>query len=399
MKTIIKDTSSSNPILSCELPKDFKISASVQTRQYPNNEAIYIEASAVKGNCTISYRSGDSYIYEKQKFQSVFGMNQNRGPQNDSGAWYATPVSLKDQLDSFAASLVNKKVEAKDYYDLSETLKKKAEAEFNKQLNSLCEELQLGATTSMIPIGNVFRNYLFDGGMGIYEEGKKIVAVCFFRIGAEVDFVQGQGIVENITGEPFGQASSGPMIASSASWNIPYYTYMISDSKEDLKIFMNFADSVEFVPEFENYLEQHRRQIIQYQYQKAQMETMQNQAMWNAAFAQQQARWAASDRLRDSLSRDLDSWRAGLNQSMAQNDMRFQTGQTYGESSDDYIQRLRHESIMGVDTYERNDGSTVEYSNYADRVFENNLDSTQHFGTHHYYDDYVPEGWHEMKKK
>ena len=69
------------------------------------------------------------------------------------------------------------------------------------------------------------------------------------------------------------------------------------------------------------------------------------------------------------------------------------------ESSDDYIQRLRHESIMGVETYERNDGSTVEYSNYADRVFENNLDSTQHFGTHHYFDDYVPEGWHEMKKK
>ena len=54
---------------------------------------------------------------------------------------------------------------------------------------------------------------------------------------------------------------------------------------------------------------------------------------------------------------------------------------------------------MGVDTYERNDGSTVEYSTYADRVFENNLDQTQHFGTHHYFDDYVPEGWHEMKKK
>ena len=27
----------------------------------------------------------------------------------------------------------------------------------------------------------------------------------------------------------------------------------------------------------------------------------------------------------------------------------------------------------------------------ADRVFENNLDSTQHFGTHNYYDDFVYE--------
>ena len=129
------------------------------------------------------------------------------------------------------------------------------------------------------------------------------------------------------------------------------------------------------------------------------MENMQNQAIWANAFAQQQASWAASDRLRDSLSRDLDSWRSNLNQTMAQNDMRFTAGSSNGESSDDYIQRLRHESIMGVETYERNDGSTVEYSNYADRVFENNLDSTQHFGTHHYFDDYVPEGWHEMKKK
>ena len=60
---------------------------------------------------------------------------------------------------------------------------------------------------------------------------------------------------------------------------------------------------------------------------------------------------------------------------------------------------MRHESMMGVETYERQDGSTYEYSNMADRVFENNLDETTHFGTRNYYDDYVPEGWHEMKKK
>ena len=55
--------------------------------------------------------------------------------------------------------------------------------------------------------------------------------------------------------------------------------------------------------------------------------------------------------------------------------------------------------MMGVDTYDRDDGTTVEYSTMADRVFENNLDSTQHLGTHNYYDDFVPDGWHELKKK
>ena len=83
---------------------------------------------------------------------------------------------------------------------------------------------------------------------------------------------------------------------------------------------------------------------------------------------------------------------------MAENDRRFSFN-SQSESMDDRIQRWRHESMMGVETYERNDGSAVEYDSRADRVFENNLDQTQHFGTRHYYDDYVPEGWHEIKKK
>ena len=44
---------------------------------------------------------------------------------------------------------------------------------------------------------------VLDGGMGIYENGDKIVAVYLCRIGAEVDFVQGQGIYENISKEVF----------------------------------------------------------------------------------------------------------------------------------------------------------------------------------------------------
>ena len=395
---IIKDSVSGSPLLKCELPKGYETRGQMQLKQYPSNQTIHVEAYANKANCTIAYLTGESYVYEKQKLRPAFSAVP-QGPQNDYGAWYATPLSLKDQLDQTAAALLNKKAEAKDYYDLSENMAAKAKAEFNKQISQLVEELQIGASVTAIPVGNIFRNYLLDGGMGIYEDKGRTLAVCFFRIGTEVDFVQGYGITENITGEPFGQASTGPSMLSSASWNIPYITYMITDSKEDLKTFMNFVDSVEMTPELQNYVEQNRLQVLQYQRQKAQMETMQTQQMINSAWAQQQQAWAASDRLRDSIHQDLDNFHNSLNQQMAQNDMRFQTGPSYGESSDDRIQRWRHESMMGVDTYERNDGTTVEYSNYADRVFENNLDSTSHFGTHHYYDDYVPEGWHELKKK
>lgn len=395
---IIKDGASGNPLLKCELPKGFETRGQTQLIQYPSNQIIYVEAYANRGNCTIAYRTGESFIYEKQKPGSAFSATP-QGPQNDYGAWYAMPLSLKDQLDQTAASLLNKKVEAKDYYDLSENMTVKAKAEFEEQISQLIEELQLGASVTAIPVGNIFRSYLLDGGMGIYEDEGKTLAVCFYRIGTEVDFIQSYGITENITGEPFGQASTDPSMLSSASWNVPFITYMITDSKEDLKTFMNFVDSIEMTPELKNQMEQNRQQVLQYQYQKAQMETMQTQQMISNAWAQQQQAWAASDRLRDSIHQDLDNFHNNLNQQMAQNDMHFQTGPSYGESSDDRIQRWRHESMMGVDTYERNDGTTVEYSNYADRVFENNLDSTSHFGTHHYYDDYVPEGWHELKKK
>ena len=175
--------------------------------------------------------------------------------------------------------------------------------------------------------------------------------------------------------------------------------YMISNDARDLAVFMKYVDSLEKSDELIEQIEQNRVQVLQYQQQKAQMETMRNQAMWNTLFAQQQQQFAAMDRISSAIHQDLDSFHNNLNQQMAQNDRRFNAGQSGAESMDDRIQRMRHESIMDVETYERNDGSTVEYSSYADRVFENNLDTTQHFGTHHYYDDYIPEGWHELKKK
>jgi hypothetical protein len=69
------------------------------------------------------------------------------------------------------------------------------------------------------------------------------------------------------------------------------------------------------------------------------------------------------------------------------------------ETLDDRVQRLRHESMMGVNTYEREDGTTYEYSTQADRVFENNINQNLHFGTENYHDDYVPDMWTELNRK
>lgn len=397
---IIKD--GSRNLLECELPKGYETQGHMEVISYPLTQRIHIEVKATKGNCMIHYQTGESYIYEKKRFQMpyMFEQPQNSKPQNDTGAWYATPQSLTDDIDSIAASILGKKVKGKDYCDLSENMSRRIEEEYRNSIQEFISNIQFAMSLSAVPLGICIRKYLLDGGIGVYEDKDRILAVCINRQGFEIDTINAAGIYENISDRPFGQAETDMNTPiASAEWKIPFVGYMISDKKEDLKDFLRFIDTVRSTDETERYIKEFNAMQEQAQKQKASMESMQNQAMWNAAFAQQQASWAASDRLRDSLSRDLDSWRAGLNQSIAQNDMRFNTGHSLGESSDDYIQRLRHESIMGVETYERNDGSTVEYSNYADRVFENNLDSTQHFGTHHYFDDYVPEGWHEMKKK
>lgn len=95
----------------------------------------------------------------------------------------------------------------------------------------------------------------------------------------------------------------------------------------------------------------------------------------------------------------MDRFHADMDQRMRESDSRTTPSIHDGESLDDKIQRQRHESMMGVETYERNDGTSVEFDSRADRVFESNYDSRQHFGTEHYHGDYVPDGWHEMKKK
>ena len=103
---IVNDVTTGNPLLKCELPKGFETQGRMQMKQYPTNRTVHVEAYANKGNCTIAYRTGESYIYEKQKLRPAFSAVQ-QGPQNDYGAWYATPVSLKDQLDQILDDLEN----------------------------------------------------------------------------------------------------------------------------------------------------------------------------------------------------------------------------------------------------------------------------------------------------
>mgnify|MGYP007069903450 CR=1 FL=1 len=399
---IFKDQSSGMNVLTAELPDAFTVNVNSQMLQFPDNQKWIIQLQANRENCQINYSSGDTFIYEKKRVQMPFGFAQQNqlGSQSPTGAYYAIPKTLQEELDSMASRLFNKQVTAKAYYDLSDNMKSRIQEAYNKTMKWFYDDLQFTMSISPTSINCIIRNYLFDGGIGIYEEDGKIGVVCLNRNGVEMDTCIGQNqFFENITGEPFGQANSMQADTSLASWTIPYYITMISDKPEDLKVFMEFVDTLDSTQETKNYADQLDMQIRQFQRQKAQMENMQNQAMWNNLFAQQHQRFAAMDRLSNQLSRNMDEWRAGQTQMREQLDARLTPSNTQFETSDDRIQRWRHEAMMGVETYDRGDGTTVEFDNNAERVFENNLDSTSHFGTHNYFDNYVPDGWHELKPK
>ncbi|MBR4461133.1 MAG: hypothetical protein IKS51_00910 [Erysipelotrichaceae bacterium] len=402
MQMTFNDRNTGQALLKAEVPEGFTSEACMNLEQYPNNRILRVYGRACKDGCAMYYQTGNVYILNKGNQNGFFQrFRPQDGQQNESGQYYAQLYDIKTDLDRTAASILQKEVQGTQYYNLSDRLTEKARKAFDTDIQKTVQEIQIAATVSSFPVSGIIRNYLFDGGMGVYEDEGKILAVCFCRFGMEFNLLKGPPVVqENLSNEAFGYAQNVfGTIASHASWTVPFITYMISDKKEDLATFMNFVDTVDLTPEVLSYAEQIRQQVSQQQAQMARMKTAETQAIIDSTWAQHNQRWAAAERMRDSLSQDLDRFHANLNQQMAQNDMRFNLGSSQQESLDDRIQRMRHESMMGVETYMRSDGSEVEYSNRADRVFENNLDNTVHFGTEHYYDDYVPDGWHELKKK
>lgn len=383
-------------ILNVEVPKDFK--GEVQIRNIKRQDTVDVllrwQAKDESEKIITGIQSGKNYC-----FNNALPL----GSVNEAGTINSIPLTLTEQIDLVAEEMTGKKIKASQYLELPKKMQDRLSAEFNEELKRAHNEMQLGLSLAQFPLGIAIKNYLFDGGIGVYKNEKDTIYIALYRNGIERFMCQGNGIFENITGEPFGYSNPvHGVLEHITSWGIPSIYYLIDkDSKKDvLNIFNEILDSVEYSNEFKTYINQIKDMNMQNVYLKARNDIAQNQAAWNQVFAQQQQAWAASDRLRDTLSRNLDSFRAGLNQSMNDFDSRINTNlNSNTESSDDYIQRLHHESIMGVNTYEREDGSTVEFSTRADRVFENNLDNTTHFGTEHYYDNFVPDGWNELNRK
>ena len=397
---IIRDNTTGMGLFSCSLNDRCKVSAKTQIETYPLDRKLNVSVRISDGSCNIFYNTGDSYSFEKNNMQM---QGVHTGMRDDGGNIRSTPMSLESQLNAFVSSFAGTNLTMDAFYELPASLQNKARQSLQDFQKMLVEEVQFNQSLMAVPFGIVIRNYLCDGGLAVYHAGDKTLAVCLYRIGAEFDYAQGVVVSEYISGEPFGSASYlANSISSGATWGIPYYGIMEGRGQEDLSTFMSFMESVNETGEFTDYRNRLHKETSEIAHARQIQTVRAENAMWSQAFAAQQSQFAAMDRLSASIKQDLNSFHDNLFQQMNQNDMRFYNQPGSGlntESYDDRIQRMRHESMMDVETYEREDGTTVEYDNRADRVFESNLENTSHFGTKNYYDDFVPEGWHELKKK
>jgi len=99
--------------------------------------------------------------------------------------------------------------------------------------------------------------------------------------------------------------------------------------------------------------------------------TQQNIAQQNANF---QAMQQANRSLQEAYDSANQAWWNRSNAHHAQ--VMSSSRSTFGESSADRISRMQSEAIRGVNTYVREDGSTVEVSVDYDHVYTNNLGDT-----------------------
>ena len=389
------DDATGMPLIYAQLPGSFQCRAKLGLKQEGDTPSLFLQGMAVSDapHRELFFQTGDS-------FQDERFINESAGtliPHRICGA--------SEQLDEYAMQFIGQPLQLCGHWDLPENRKRNLLEEAQTVINRQLEAYMKTAQFSQVPVSIQCTETIIDGAMGVWSFSKDnapmTLCSAITRIGYTIV------ITANVSLYAMPQNFGKPL----TSWTIPIVIQMVSDGqpdKETLQMFAQFADSWTESQELKNYTEQFDRQVTEQMLQRAAMSAAQNQSMINQVLAQQNAAWARTEAFGKSLSQDLDAFRAGLAANSAAMDsfhagmhsMNAGTGFARNpETPDDRIQRWRHESMMDVNTYEREDGSTYEHSIQADRVFENNLDSNTHIGTEKYFDDYVPDGWTELNRK
>ena len=192
---------------------------------------------------------------------------------------------------------------------------------------------------------------------------------------------QGMPAIDTNPNVPFGSHRTDGMTTAMIVWLIPVLAGFQSDTlptEAELRDFYRFIRSLKTAPETERLIGQVKEQLI-----LRKMADEQQAANIMGQMVRDQQR--SFDR-RSAIMQDLNDHRDAI----------FQQRIAADNAAFDRRSRLQHEAIMGVDTYIRTDGTTVEADTRFDRVFQRDNDPTLLLGAPMTAD--VPFGWTELEK-
>lgn len=182
---------------------------------------------------------------------------------------------------------------------------------------------------------------------------------------------------------PFGQHRTDNLTSAILMWKIYDFAGFISPvepTENEVRDFLSFTKSFELHDHFKAFVEKIQQQLIMNEMQA-------NQMLFNG--------------MQQTLKVQQQSFDRSFNAMKSVSDMSFEMTQhrmAVDNTAFDRQVRRNHEAIMGVNTYQRADGSTIEASVMNDRVFQMTADPMTVVGVEGVGPDTVPFGWTELKK-
>ena len=417
--TVFKDVSKNFPVASGILPDGFVSSAKLDMTRISRSKFYRFigQSEDPQGQIRICFQDGDQFTYPMKMVYSNDPFIP--GQRDKNGVMNMTPCSLQEQMMYFVGTVTGQPSQPVSLYGFSAEKQGKISAKAQEMFMQTKSDAQQIAYYTQSPFQINYLQTLLDGGTGTFRlQDGRVCGMSLWRFGVEAAYYPVNGIYPGMMNmyqanyyQPsrtggFGYSDVSASAGAFASWGVPYIIWSISDEahlQEMTDILVTFADSFEISAQMDALDKQAQAVSLQEAIQISQ----QNTAMIQQAMMQQQAAWDAVDRQRAAISQDLDRFHQQTFSNLQANDAwRQQFQQTInpvssmsdGETMDDRIQRMRHESMMGVNTFTNDEGHEREVTTMADRVFEKQNDPDTYFGTENYYGN-VPYGWNELLKK
>lgn len=189
-------------------------------------------------------------------------------------------------------------------------------------------------------------------------------------------------VIDTDPNTPFGMHRTDGLISNTIYWNIVSFGGLLSDTRpqrSDITDYLRFSHSLSVHPDLQAMIQQFQQQMVS---QKMMSQQMLANSMQQAA-RQRQQEMDRHNAYMSGIRRDMDN----IQQQMI-------------NSSNEHFDRSvrqSHEMVMGVNTYERTDGTNFEADVRYDRVFQRDNDPSLLVGTS---SDSVeaPIGWTELHR-